>query len=617
MSSIIKISLFKLFFALALGYFLTPVSAAGEFQADYKVDYLVEETGSTKVNQEVSLTNLSERYYATEYTIRLGTGNIFEVKATDQLGPVATSINKSDDFTEIKLTFNDKVVGRGQVLKWQLSYLSKDYARKSGLVWEVDIPTLNKTEDINEYDVRLIIPTSFGQPAYLFPQPQTTQANQGLTTYTFGKDSYLNYGISAAFGNYQVFKFNLDYHLKNPNLYPIKEKIAILPDTAYQMVILNSLEPKPLNITIDDDGNWLAEYELTAGEVVNATAQGFVKLFPQPKTQKIPILSPESQEKYLSQQKYWEVEDAQIRDLAQELKTPDKIYDYVVSHLNYDETRLEGDLNRFGARAALANPNQAVCMEFTDLFIALARAAGIPAREINGFAYTSDPRRRPLSLSRISGDVLHAWPEYYDKNRGWVSIDPTWGSTTKGRDYFHTLDLNHVVFAIHGLDSEWPPPAGAYKFDSTHQNDVHLEFSEPTFSSSKEIEVNFELPGNLISGLPINGYVVIRNDGNIVYPQSFLRFSSDYFSFPTADEREIGPIPPTGFTKIPVSVQSSRVNESRVATINADYDGQKFSHQVVIRPFLLVDYRWILMGGGGLGALGLIFIGRRVRSLSL
>jgi transglutaminase-like putative cysteine protease len=52
-----------------------------------------------------------------------------------------------------------------------------------------------------------------------------------------------------------------------------------------------------------------------------------------------------------------------------------------------------------------------VCLEFTDLFIAIARAAGIPAREIDGFGYTQNAINRPISIDE---DILHAWPEYYD-----------------------------------------------------------------------------------------------------------------------------------------------------------------------------------------------------------
>ncbi|GAI19887.1 unnamed protein product, partial [marine sediment metagenome] len=67
-----------------------------------------------------------------------------------------------------------------------------------------------------------------------------------------------------------------------------------------------------------------------------------------------------------------------------------------------------------GALKALNSKNPVVCMEFTDLFIALCRAAGIPVREVNGYAHTNNPKLRPLSLTL---DVLHAWPEYYDENK--------------------------------------------------------------------------------------------------------------------------------------------------------------------------------------------------------
>ena len=93
-------------------------------------------------------------------------------------------------------------------------------------------------------------------------------------------------------------------------------------------------------------------------------------------------------------------------------------------------------------------------MEFTDLFITIARSAGIPAREVNGFAYTENPDIQPLSLVN---DVLHAWPEYYDSEKGvWIPVDPTWGSTTGGVDYFSKLDLRHFTFVVHGKDSTKP-----------------------------------------------------------------------------------------------------------------------------------------------------------------
>ena len=170
--------------------------------------------------------------------------------------------------------------------------------------------------------------------------------------------------------------------------------------------------------------------------------------------------------------------------MALELKTPEAIYDYVVKTLKYDYSRVRANVERLGALAALKSPNTAICMKFTDLFIALARASGIPAREINGYAYTENPQIQPLSLV---ADVLHAWPEYYDKEeKVWIPIDPTWGSTTGGVDFFNKLDLRHFTFVIHGKDSVKPYAAGSYKLGTNPQKDVFVSFGslpEVRFSS--------------------------------------------------------------------------------------------------------------------------------------
>ena len=86
-------------------------------------------------------------------------------------------------------------------------------------------------------------------------------------------------------------------------------------------------------------------------------------------------------------------------------------------------------------------------MEFTDLFIAIAREKGIYSREIQGYGFSLDQKLQPLSLS---SDILHAWPEYYDtKTESWIAVDPTWENTS-GINYFSSFDLNHIVFVIHG-----------------------------------------------------------------------------------------------------------------------------------------------------------------------
>ena len=124
--------------------------------------------------------------------------------------------------------------------------------------------------------------------------------------------------------------------------------------------------------------------------------------------------------------------------------------------------------------SAVNFPNSSLCTEFTDLFVTLARHKNIPAREIEGFAYSNNSKIKPINQN---SDVLHAWPEYYDSARQqWIQVDPTWEKTTNGIDYFNDLDLNHLTFVIHGFQSDFPLPPGSYKKNSTDKS-VFVDFA--------------------------------------------------------------------------------------------------------------------------------------------
>ncbi|HEX9100256.1 MAG TPA: transglutaminase family protein [Candidatus Dormibacteraeota bacterium] len=58
-----------------------------------------------------------------------------------------------------------------------------------------------------------------------------------------------------------------------------------------------------------------------------------------------------------------------------------------------------------------------VCQDFAHLFIAVARAMGVPARYVSG--YIHDPRERGVM------GASHAWGEAWVPERGWVGYDAT------------------------------------------------------------------------------------------------------------------------------------------------------------------------------------------------
>ena len=68
------------------------------------------------------------------------------------------------------------------------------------------------------------------------------------------------------------------------------------------------------------------------------------------------------------------------------------------------------------------------CQSHTNLFVALARASGIPARVVNGLVYSS----------QYKGFLYYAWPEVYVG--GWRAMDPTLGQ--------NSVDATHIKLGV-------------------------------------------------------------------------------------------------------------------------------------------------------------------------
>lgn len=124
-------------------------------------------------------------------------------------------------------------------------------------------------------------------------------------------------------------------------------------------------------------------------------------------------------EKYTKAEELIECNDPKIVSLAHNLtdnlddwhEKAVKIYDFVHHHVHYKVQEEE--------RGALWALEKGVgdCSEYSYLFVALCRAAGIPARIQAGFAF------------HHSSETLedgHMWAEYYLENYGWIPVDATW-----------------------------------------------------------------------------------------------------------------------------------------------------------------------------------------------
>lgn len=107
------------------------------------------------------------------------------------------------------------------------------------------------------------------------------------------------------------------------------------------------------------------------------------------------------------------------------------------------------------------------CADLSSVYVALARAAGVPAREVFGLRLGNKTKHD------ITGDY-HCWAEFYLPGTGWVPVDPSDVRKimyVKGIDldeaapyqeyYFGTVDEHRVVLKKGGRGLQLIPPQNA------------------------------------------------------------------------------------------------------------------------------------------------------------
>ena len=583
--------------------------AAREFDINSKSFYSVGPDGTTTVKHEIGLTNKFADIYPTHYALSVGSTRVSSAWARDGQGFLTPNVSTNENSTGIDFEFQEKSVGLGQTLSFSLGYQDEDIAQQNGRIWEVNIPRPEDITEFTNYQVILLVPEEFHEPVQMNPQPTRTTIQKGVLGFEFDKELLQQRGVTAIFGDKQVMSFDLRYSIENSSPIGKLAKVALPPDTTYQRMIYNEITPKPQNVEIDDDGNWLASFKVEGGKSLEIHAIGFVILTLIPQQSAAPG-NPDQNN--LQSDLPWQVDDPTIQDLAKKLKTPENIYNFVVSTLTYNYDRVQAGNARLGAVGALAHPDQAICTEFTDLFVALSRTAGIPARELNGFAYTQNSKLRPVSLKQ---DILHAWPEYYDQERGiWIPVDPTWGNTTQGIDYFSRFDLNHVVFVIHGKSAQFPYPAGFYKISQTEGKDINIMPSTLDPEIREEIEVVFDLPNEISTAISRNGKIVVKAIGNSTIPQTELKITSPDFDILTKPTVALQTLLPYSVHEIPLKIKAKKLFSEASGALSVTVAGQSYEQRFNIKP--IYEEIPALALALGLGT-GLAFASLRSRNLFL
>lgn len=120
------------------------------------------------------------------------------------------------------------------------------------------------------------------------------------------------------------------------------------------------------------------------------------------------------------------------------------IYRYIMDHMYYE---LAGGWN---IAPTVLERGSGSCSEYSFVFIAMCRAAGIPARYVGSVAVRGD--------DASTDDVFHRWCEIYLPNVGWFPVDPSGGDQTSPQAqaaYFGSLANRYLITTEGGGGSEY------------------------------------------------------------------------------------------------------------------------------------------------------------------
>ncbi|MEO6728739.1 MAG: transglutaminase domain-containing protein [Candidatus Dojkabacteria bacterium] len=345
-----------------------------------------------------------------------------------------------------------------------LEYKSFGLLIKSGNIRDVYVPAFSNdyvfTDGQYEEDVqtRVIIPKSLGNINFALPTYTQTESGDNFII-DFKKEDLVGQTAWIQVGTKQYYSFSLkqDYVKTSPLSFTQNSYRILIPRNANagvitQKVYFSKISPTPYSVTQDGEGNLFAEFRVPSNESGEIVIEGYAELNQDnsidfKNSGKLTDIDPQIIVDNTAPGQYWESDSSEMKASVAEIFTgkdmstlsvyeiSQAIYSFVVNKIDYSNVKRFGINERQGALATLEG-GAAVCMEYSDLYIALMRAAGIPARAAFGFGYSA------LDSAQASADTIsHQWAEVYIPSiKSWVGVDTTWG---ENGNILIGGDLNH------------------------------------------------------------------------------------------------------------------------------------------------------------------------------
>ncbi len=487
--------------AVALGFVVASLALIGRAQAansaftyDTKVTYRALNDTTTQVEEVYTVTNQTARQYLTELKLTTPSDKITDLDVAYSDGTsIPTTVAPKNDANsgfgiatqEITINFSRVNAGSGQRWQFVVRYQTLGLVETKGSSHTVYVPALANNEQRGSYSVLVDVPESFGAPHFAKSQDNLVLKDAQRQTYRFSGKDVADHSLALVFGDSTIYNLTFNTPLTNNSPVPRTFTVTLPPDLSTQTTLIKKLDPAPKTTRLDADGNVLAEYTLGPYQrltvVANLEGQARYRDYNLGKSGTKKDIPADLVANYTRSTHYWPT-DAAVTAAAKSVVKPDAkvvdnvhaVYDYVINKLTYNNDKIKFNV-RQGASKALANPSNAVCLEYADLMIAMLRSQGIPARMVVGYAYAGS-----IKTSAAVADSLHSWVEAYVPGIGWMTVDPTWGEKF---DDFGRSDLDHYAFAVWGKSDNAPAAVMLGGNDTGYQyENTQLSFSNASSS---------------------------------------------------------------------------------------------------------------------------------------
>lgn len=600
----------KLIFVLVfLFLFPTSAMAAEQFAESYNVKYEIQDNGDAVVSEQITIRNLTETFFGSNYLSSIPQLNVTDVSVRDTYRNLQTVVKEGNGKTLITIEFPEQVIGKDKEYRWTLRYRLAGFVKQYGAVRQFSVPKLTPIKNLEKYDVVVATPLSLGEPTRIIPLPLNQKDVADTTEYSFDMNQIEQGGITSIFGSTQVYDFGQDFSITNSNLLPSVQSIFIPGTGLYQEVTISDLTPKPENVVVDSNGNSLAFFKLDRLETKKVSVKGQVKLDLEKSSVNVPAADELGD--LIEANNYWDSDSPQVQralELAFDnnqnltvMQKAQKIYEYVISAIEFGDYGVVSEYQSNSASAILSDPKNRFCNDFVNVSIAMLRAAQIPAEQVVGVVYSNNDNTKP---SCYLGKDLHTWVRFLDTQKGWVYMDPSWGAAGNGLTFFDATDLSHVAIGF---------------LSSVNTNRVFAEktvlaYAKEEFLPQYSLKTDILAPSDMISGFPYTVTVRISNNGNTIMPSGSFKISAINLLLKpketgvAEDEYMFPAIPSFGFLDYSFTTKSTFAWQSFTEALTVSVGNEKTVHQIAVNPIFSSKFFSVIVFGITFLMLGLYIL---------